>query len=77
MRIKVQRLEAELAEKDALIVERESHITAMEAAASELEDKICCLSQENEELKSQSAFGLAEGKFSVNCKQFLGEYFLL
>ena len=38
MRIKVQRLEAELAEKDALIVERESHITAMEAAASELED---------------------------------------
>jgi hypothetical protein len=61
LKIKVQRLEAELEEKDALIVDRESQITAVEAAAIEQEDKLCCLSQENEELKSQSTFGLAEG----------------
>jgi uncharacterized small protein (DUF1192 family) len=62
---KIQRLEAEIVQKDALISEREFYISNMENSAMELEDKICCLNQENAELKSQSATVLADGNVFI------------
>ncbi len=56
-------------QKDALITEREIYITNMENSAMELEDKICCLNQENSELKSQSATVLADGNVLIICEE--------
>ena len=66
---KIQRLEAEIVQKDAVITEREYYIANMETSAIELEDKICCLTQENAELKSQSATVLADGNVFIICEQ--------
>ena len=56
-------------QKDAVITEREYYIANMETSAIELEDKICCLTQENAELKSQSAAVLADGNVFIICEE--------
>ena len=66
---KIQRLEAEIVQTDAVITEREYYIANMETSAIELEDKICCLTQENAELKSQSAAVLADGNVFIICEE--------